>query len=51
MTLDLENGLISFGINEVMFEPKIVFLKKFKDVHLAVWMNNTKDEVLLFNAS
>lgn len=47
LVIDLNQGEISFGINDVMFPEKSFLLGKFAQVHVAVWMSHQDDEVQL----
>ena len=49
LTVDIEAGMISFGVNEIMYEPKKFYIQKFRKIHLAIWLQNKGDEVLLFS--
>jgi len=48
ITVDVTTGMISFGKNEIMFEPKRIYLKKFNKMFLAVWLHERDDQILLF---
>lgn len=47
MVLDMDVGKISFGVNDIMFPDKSFNKNKFMKPHLAVWMNDTGEEVQL----
>lgn len=48
IAVDCHSGLVSFGVNNVMFEEKNFSFGKFKHgVHLCVWLEKVGDEVQL----
>ncbi len=47
LIIDIDNNMISFGVNDIMYPEKSYMNSKFKQLHLAIWLNEPGDEVQL----
>ena len=47
MIIDVDNNLICFGVNDIMFPEKAFIRSKLTKMHLCVWLNDPEDEVQL----